>query len=360
MAISAYVGLPRAGKSYGVVENVVIPALKTGRVVYSNIPMHDDYCEKTYGSMVRSFTTKDIQENPNFFEELENGAIVIIDELWRLWPAGLKANNVAETHKAFLAEHGHLTGDNGQVTEVILVTQDLSQVANFVRTLVATTYRVVKLDAVGASKRYRVDIYEGAVTGQSPPASKKINQTFGKYKQEVYSAYVSQTKGDGVHGDESRTDNRFNILKGFKLKFIVFFSILLLVFSIYFAKSFLDDTDLIEHQGNSKSSKIINTQESKPTNADLLKQTVKKDDLISKSDNLVFLGTYKETKGLTFHNFRLEVDGHFSLLNQFDLVNLGYTVQVLRPCLAIISIDNDVEYALCRDPNIDSNDVLPI
>ena len=38
MSIVGYSGLPGSGKSYGVVENVVIPALEAGRHIITNIP----------------------------------------------------------------------------------------------------------------------------------------------------------------------------------------------------------------------------------------------------------------------------------------------------------------------------------
>jgi len=38
MAIDAYTGMPGHGKSYGVVEHVIIPSLKQGRHVVTNTP----------------------------------------------------------------------------------------------------------------------------------------------------------------------------------------------------------------------------------------------------------------------------------------------------------------------------------
>ena len=47
MAIDAYTGLPRSGKSYSVVKNVILPSLRQKRHVYTNIPLtqiaHDEF-----------------------------------------------------------------------------------------------------------------------------------------------------------------------------------------------------------------------------------------------------------------------------------------------------------------------------
>jgi zona occludens toxin len=212
MAIDAYTGLPRSGKSYSVVKNVILPSLQEGREVHTNIPL-TDLCTDKYPGLVH-------QLKPEWFKDLElfaaipAGAVVVLDELWRRWPAGLKANNVNFADKEFLAEHGHNVDDNGNTTRVVLVTQDLSQISAFARDLVAMTYRTTKLDAVGADNRFRVDIYTGCVTGQKPPKNQLLRSTFDKYDPTIYGYYRSSTKSKtGDVGNESRADKRANIWK---------------------------------------------------------------------------------------------------------------------------------------------------
>ena len=222
MAISAYVGLPGSGKSYGVVENVIIPALKEGQTVFTNIPMKDDHCFEKYGYTVIPFDMKDIIDNPNWWTEVfEAGAVLVIDELWRLWASGITSNKARMQDKEFLAEHRHLVNqDTGKSTNIAFVTQDLAQISNFAKLLVDKTFKSTKLDAVGSNKRFRVDIYQGGVSGTNIPQKHLINQQFCKYKKDVYDSYVSHTKSDIV-GDETRTDNRFNFLKSTTFKVII-------------------------------------------------------------------------------------------------------------------------------------------
>ncbi|MFU1923019.1 zonular occludens toxin domain-containing protein, partial [Klebsiella pneumoniae] len=49
MAIDAYVGKPGHGKSYGVVEHVIIPSLKQDRHVVTNIPLEVDMLLMDFG-----------------------------------------------------------------------------------------------------------------------------------------------------------------------------------------------------------------------------------------------------------------------------------------------------------------------
>ncbi len=219
MSITAYVGLPGHGKSYGVVDNVISKALKNGVEVWTNIPCNLDECDKQFGCHPVQFSIDDIIEDDDWFQSVFTaGAVIVIDEVWRLWPSGLKASQVKDQHKSFLAEHRHMVGSNGRSTEVVFVTQDLSQIANFSRQLVETTFRVKKAMSLGLNKQYRVDVFFGSVTGSSPPLSKREREVHGTFKKDVFRLYQSHTLGTGEVGDETRTDGRFNILKGYGLK----------------------------------------------------------------------------------------------------------------------------------------------
>jgi len=220
MTISAYTGLPGHGKSYGVVENVIVPALREKREVFTNVPMNNDECLERFGMIPSRFDTQDVIDNPDWWSDVfKPGALIVIDELWRLWPSGLKANNVRQSDKSFLAEHRHLVGESGTSTEIVFVTQDLSQIASFARSLVETTYRVTKLTKMGSSKRFRVDVYFGPVTGANPPTSRRDREIYGQFKSEITALYISHTKSTtGNAGNETRVDKRFNVFAGYGVK----------------------------------------------------------------------------------------------------------------------------------------------
>lgn len=244
MPISAYVGLPRHGKSYGVVENVIIPACEAGRHIVTNIPLETAELTKRYPKTSIQQIASDIKAT-DIPASCPHGSLIILDECWRWWPSGLSANKVPAHENEFFTQHGHKVGANGKSNEIVLVTQDLSQIAIFIRALVEQTFRVTKLTAIGSKDRYRVDVYEGAVTGQKPPESRRIRQMYGKYKAEVYALYQSHTQSQtGSAGDETKSDDRGNMLKGWRVKLSIAAIPLAIVFAVVAMlnlKSFADN-----------------------------------------------------------------------------------------------------------------------
>lgn len=195
MSIQAYVGLPRSGKSYNAVANVILPALKQGRVVVTNIPLHMEEIVKLYPQAdVREFPTQRIEQEPGLiFDYVPHGCVLVIDEVWRLFPAGLKVNRVPQEFKSLLAEHGHMVDEQGNAIAITLVTQDLGQIAAFAKQLVEQTFHHTKLAHLGTDGSFRVRIFHGPVTGQSPPKSQEINMVLGRYDESIYRLYQSHT-----------------------------------------------------------------------------------------------------------------------------------------------------------------------
>lgn len=215
MSIYAYTGLPGSGKSYGVVANQVLPALKAGRLVVTNLPLKVELLQQEIpGCEVRTFLTSQIAEDPESMDTVfPPGCVAIIDECWRLWPAGRKVDKIPEAYKSFLAEHRHRVDEEQRSTQIVLVTQDLAQIANFARQLVETTFHHKKLGALGMRGKYAVGSYDGAITGNAPPESKKINGSVGQYKDEIWRFYESHTmsKAKGSGADETPVDDRATV-----------------------------------------------------------------------------------------------------------------------------------------------------
>lgn len=344
MAISAYTGLPRSGKSYGVFENVIIPALKKGRLVYTNIPFNERELLDYAGSVPVPFDAKDIQDNPDFFQErIEPGGIVVIDECWRVWSAGTRATAIPEGHKSFFAEHGHMVNDLGQTTQIVLVTQDLAQIASFCRLLVETTYRATKLSAVGASNKYRIDIYTGAVTGQNPPKSAMINQLFGTYKPEVYQCYKSATMSEtGNVGNEKTVDTRGNVFKGMVFKVIPFVVLgggLVVWLGWQSVSTFFNsggDPDSVQVEQVKQVTSTISVPQ-KPEHIDHLKGR----DLTIVSNNGRSPAEYdyviEAKKGDSWYR-----------LTKPELLKLGYTINPINQCLAVLKMAQSTYAVTCR------------
>lgn len=247
MAIHAYVGKPGHGKSYGVVEHVVIPSLKQDRHVVTNIPLSIDDLLSTYGGKISQLPS-DWYELADLSEIIPPGCVAIIDECWRRWPAGQNGNHANKIDKELLHEHRHRVDDKNNSMRVVLVTQDLAQTSSWVRLLVETTYRIRKL----SKKAYKVDIYNGAVTGDSPSRIKLVRTTAGTFKPSVYSFYKSATQSDsGSVGDESSADGRSSIFRSFGLWTTICAFVIFVGLGIYGVKRFFSSSEPIVADANS-------------------------------------------------------------------------------------------------------------
>lgn len=104
-------GLPRSGKTYTAVSQQILPALRQGRLVVTNVPMKRDVVVRDIPdaeNLLREFPMAAVVAAPDsIWEHCPNGALVVLDEVWRFWPAGKKVDKIPEAWKSFLAEHGH-------------------------------------------------------------------------------------------------------------------------------------------------------------------------------------------------------------------------------------------------------------
>jgi zona occludens toxin len=347
MAISAYVGLPGHGKSYGVVENVIIPALKLKRIIFTNIPMQTEECQKQFDMTVIQFHTDDIKKNPNWWNDVFiAGALFVIDEVPKLWPAGLKANAIHENDRSFLAEHRHMVGDEGTSTEIVLVVQNLTMIAAFPRGLIETTFWVVKHVKMGSNKRFRVDVYSGVMAGQSPQLSKREREIQGKFKPEVYALYQSHTKSkNGVAGNETKSDNRNNMFKGASIKIGIAVMIAASIFVYFGFKSVAsfytpDDIETVETEV------LIDNSDLKPV---LVKQQKKKG-LLHQIDEITFSYSLKErSKGVIskVNYFNLIIGETQSIITDASLRLLGYSIHEISECLFHVTNDQYDAFVMC-------------
>jgi zona occludens toxin len=247
MAINAYVGLPGSGKSYSVVENVILPALKSGRNVMTNIPLNLNQIGADFDiENLFPISNDDLLKADGFFWlGIPGGTVIVLDEVWRLWPAGMKATDIKIYHKEFLAEHRHRVGQSGLTQEIILIVQDLSQIAGYVRLLVDTTYVAKKLDKVGAKTKYRIDVYSGGQKGPNYPHKTVLNTLYGKYKPDVFKYYISHTKSDtGLPGMELVVDDRANIWKNPFIRYGMPLMLIFVIFGVYRTLGFFSPKSL--------------------------------------------------------------------------------------------------------------------
>ncbi len=365
MSITAYTGLPGSGKSYGVMKNVLAPALKKsgqlisegkpGIQVCTNIPTNKEACMERFGCVVDEIDILEVLE-PEFSwdERLEGGSLLVLDEIWRLWPAGMQASKAREIDKELLAMHRHKVGENGRSMEIVLVTQDLGQISAFARQLVEYTYHARKLDNVGMPDRFNVNVYQGAVTGSAPPDSKKIKSIKAeKYDPQYFELYSSHTQGDGTAGTEEKMDKRNNALTG------AFAKVILVVLAVGIAGVLYVFNGIFDSDAEAASTAL----ETPPLQAESLQvqssmqgiaiEPKNQSDFLDNIDT-IYIEIANKKGSFYSYEFRARTnDQGETTLNTKNLKRLGVRVDSIDRCLSRLVTNNSERLVFCRANEID-------
>ena len=246
MAITAIVGRPGHGKSYSATEIAIIPALQEGRYIFTNIPLRDEAITRDFPTARVHYVELSAEQvsDPDFWQ-FAPGALVILDELWKVWPSGLRANRIPPYQLAFIKEHRHRTDDDGRWQDIVLVTQNLSDIASAIREMVETTVICMQLQDMGAAGWFVREYYTGAIKGcESGPSEKLVNNERVKYEQTVYQYYVSNTQGTKTNiGPQGAKVVKQTVWGGWKAKaagFILLAVLVALPFSLWKTKQGMD------------------------------------------------------------------------------------------------------------------------
>lgn len=242
MAINAYTGLQGSGKSYEATSMVVVPAVKAGRRVVTNIDGINEtaifaYLEKCGGDPASFGSILHIKNDdvctPGFFpidgrpdvpSMVQPGDLVVIDEAWRFWGSGEK---MSKEHMEFFRMHRHYTHpQTGISCDVALILQSISDLHRSLRAVVELHSRTTKLKTIGQPTRYRVELFEG---GKATKAA-KFDSFLRKYDPEVFPLYKSY---DGIAGTERPIDARQNVFKNPRVWVIGALMLVMLVGSIW-------------------------------------------------------------------------------------------------------------------------------
>lgn len=196
--INLLIGPPGGGKSYEAVVFHILPALKQGRKVITNLPVNaqafaaldpafvdllDLRTNSKAGTLekfVRPFSVLadygDTWRHPN----TGSGPLYVIDECHEAIPRMTASVEVME----WFAKHRHESAD------VLLVTQSYGKLHQDIRDMVQLVYRVKKATAFGFSTRYIRKVQDGL-------RGDVVNTTQREYQKQFFPLYQSHTKGGG-------------------------------------------------------------------------------------------------------------------------------------------------------------------
>lgn len=241
MPINTYTGLMGSGKSYECVSSVIVPAVKAGRRVVTNVDGIDSdairaYCHDKFSVPMEKLgevvhCTNDDVPKASFLPHGQDvdtfckpGDIICIDEAWRFWGADCK---LLPEHKVFFREHRHFVHPDTKVCcDLVLMVQDITDLHRTLRVVVEVTFRTTKIKTLGWSKTYRVEMWEG----YKLTAKGRVSVENKRYDNEIFPLYSSYTGGTGK---ELQVDSRQNVLRSPKLWFLAIGVVLLFGWGIY-------------------------------------------------------------------------------------------------------------------------------
>jgi zona occludens toxin len=255
MPINAFGGLPGSGKSYGVIEHVIVPAVASGRFIISNVAglnvdkIYQYVIDNLYKDKIiclghiRLFKD-DRPSQPEFFPGLDQldcpspiptpdkpvvngGDLVVVDEASRYWPMGDK---VTKEHATFFREHRHFANVMGQTCDLVVIDPDLTLLARQLRGKIELASVTHQLKSLGL-KRYTVRIFRGGKVSGKPQS---VNGPY-KFRQEIYALYKSHSFHNAT---ESAVDGRQNIFKSKALWTLIGGVVLMSLVGVWGAWSF--------------------------------------------------------------------------------------------------------------------------
>jgi zona occludens toxin len=218
MAVTAYVGEPGSGKTYEVVTEVVLPALREGRRVMSNIRglhyeemrayLMDDcgVAPEAIGEIL-TVAVEDPGKESFFYTEsnrdsvVRPGDLVILDECWRWFGVGMPINKAMFE---FFRMHRQYVDGKGVSCDVVLISQSIQDIDRKVKVVVEKHFRMEKYKAFGSKKRYSVEMFNGYRVSNN----NRVRLMARRYNPKFYPFYSSYA---GKGGDEREVDRRFNI-----------------------------------------------------------------------------------------------------------------------------------------------------
>jgi len=258
MPINAFGGGPGSGKTYGVMEHVILPAIAQGRFILTNIEGlqaqaiydyaaanapksriicigHIRTCSRSAPDEEDFFPGEEALDHPApvpspDFPRVSPGDLVVIDEATRHWAQGEK---VKKGHAYFFREHRHFTNEIGQSCDMVVIDPDLSLVARQLRGKFEMASVTHKPKELGLNK-YVVNIYpRGKVSG-------KAVQTRGPYtfREEIYSLYRSYSH---EKAKEQSIDSRQSFFSDKRLLYKVLFIVVAVILGGWRAWHYFSD-----------------------------------------------------------------------------------------------------------------------
>lgn len=190
--ITMLLGAPGSGKSYEATVFQVLPALRKGRKVITNLPLNvDAFAElnEDYRALIelRQPTAEDLKPFSKVSDYKSDwkhptegfGPLFVVDECHMFLPMTGTPRDLEE----WFALHRH------ENVDVVLITQTYGKVNKNIRELVQTVIELRKNTNLGSQKTYRREVRDSLRKGN------RLGLEVRQYKKQYFPLYQSYTKG---------------------------------------------------------------------------------------------------------------------------------------------------------------------
>ncbi|MEK9629943.1 MAG: zonular occludens toxin domain-containing protein [Nitrospinota bacterium] len=233
MSTLFYCGPPGSGKSYHVVKEVIIPSLKKGRKILTNLPVRLDvlaakipelkFVEKmNFLEMIDEERIRNIHEIVADPKGIYAGCLIVIDEAHNYWPTDEPIRN--KDFKKWYTEQRHYFQD------VVLLTQDFDNVHKFMRSITEKRFEYSKNADKGFENGYNEDYY----IGKSKKRPVRTMHSYDKFYFQFYFSHSQSLAGKGL--SEKRVGRKVNILFKHVLRLGIGLAIFIGSMSIFFSR----------------------------------------------------------------------------------------------------------------------------
>ncbi|ENQ8617727.1 assembly protein [Vibrio fluvialis] len=365
--IYAIVGRPRSGKSYESVVYHIIPAIKAGRKVITNVTLNIDWFVKLFGPEVKSLIqvvdgklnefgkldrpfSKFEHYKDEWRDEQNRGPLYVIDEAHMVLPN----RNLDSAILEFYSLHGHYGLD------IVLLTQNLRKVHRDIKDMIELTYYCAKNTAFGSDKTYTKKVRIGATT-------EVINEEQRKYNSSYFPAYKSHTQSDGTVAEAMAKDVK-PIWTRWPFIATALILPLAIGFWVYFFTNLDSDSETVKTPAAAQSVPAANTAsvpDGQPR--DSVKKKKSAGDFGPLDNFQMFVTGYSKqiayssrtrytgelNRDLTFYRIYVAVYADKELRFTFDqteLQQIGYTFTVLADCVYEVAWHDVTRILTCMDP----------
>ncbi len=241
-------GLPGSGKSYEACVVHIIPALKAGRRVVTNIEgiSHKKFSEITgipepiVQSMLKCVfhpEENDVEkrvdlQRKSFIDESGKDALIVIDEIQNLFPSGRE--KLSSDWMRYITEHRH------DGLDIILMGQDRRDCHNVWRRRIQRVITFTKQTALGRDGHYTWVAFEAT----KPEVYKKISAGSRSYDKKFFGLYASHTSG--TKNTDPYKDDRVNIFKGAGFKWGIPAAVVVGFFAVSHLQNFFSPAEASE------------------------------------------------------------------------------------------------------------------